>query len=79
MSESILCICEACAVLRSEDCHKELSQRYTGQYNSRMIDRTEIEAKGKEFEIHVANVERDYVFGWLLCGIFTVSGALQDQ
>ncbi len=43
------------------------------QYNGRMIDRAEIEAKGKEFEIHVANVERDYVFGWLLWGIFTIS------
>lgn len=39
-----------------------------------MIDKAEIEAKSKEFEIHQANVERDYVFGWLIFGIFTVSG-----
>ena len=39
-----------------------------------MIDRAEIEAKSREFEIHVANVERDYVFGWVLFGIFSVSG-----
>lgn len=38
-----------------------------------MIDKKEIEAKAKEFEIHVANVERDYVFGWFLFGIFSVS------
>jgi predicted nucleotidyltransferase component of viral defense system len=38
-----------------------------------MIDRKEIESKADEFQIHVANVERDYVFGWLLFGIFTVS------
>jgi predicted nucleotidyltransferase component of viral defense system len=38
-----------------------------------MIDKAEIEAKAKEFEIHVSNVERDYVFGWLLFGLFTVS------
>ena len=38
-----------------------------------MIERTEIEEKAKEFEIHAANVERDYVFGWLLFAIFTVS------
>ena len=38
-----------------------------------MISQREIEQKSKEFEIHPANVERDYVFGWLLFGIFTVS------
>jgi len=43
-----------------------------------MIDRNEIEAKSLEFEIHVANVERDYVFGWLLFGLFTIS-ELKDQ
>ena len=43
-----------------------------------VIDRAEIEAKSKEFEIHVANVERDYVFGWLIFGIFTVS-SLKDE
>jgi predicted nucleotidyltransferase component of viral defense system len=35
-----------------------------------MIDRDEIEHKASEFDIHHANVERDYVFGWLLKGIF---------
>jgi predicted nucleotidyltransferase component of viral defense system len=39
-----------------------------------MIDATEIEAKAKEFEIHTSDVQRDYVFGWLLFGIFTISG-----
>jgi predicted nucleotidyltransferase component of viral defense system len=38
-----------------------------------MITKAEIEAKSREFEIHTANVERDYVFGWLIFGIFTVS------
>lgn len=38
-----------------------------------MILKTEIEEKAKQFEIHVANVERDYVFGWILFGLFTVS------
>jgi predicted nucleotidyltransferase component of viral defense system len=42
-----------------------------------MIDRTEIEAKGAEFGIQVANVERDYVFGWLLAAIYGES-ALRD-
>ena len=35
-----------------------------------MISRYEIEQKGEEFGIHVANVQRDYVFGWLLVAIF---------
>jgi predicted nucleotidyltransferase component of viral defense system len=42
-----------------------------------MITREEIEAKATEFDIHAANVERDYVFGWLLCGIYNAS-ALKD-
>lgn len=42
-----------------------------------MIDRSEIEAKAKEFEIHVTNVERDYVFGWLLSAIYSTS-SLRD-
>lgn len=42
-----------------------------------MITKDEIESKSKEFEIHSSNVERDYVFGWLIFGIFTVS-SLKD-
>jgi len=38
-----------------------------------MISKSEIEAKAKEFEINVAHVEKDYVYGWLLFGIFTAS------
>jgi predicted nucleotidyltransferase component of viral defense system len=38
-----------------------------------VITKAEIESKAAEFAIHVANVERDYVFGWLLAGIYTVS------
>jgi len=39
-----------------------------------VITTQEIESKAREFEIHTSNVQRDYVFGWLLFGIFTVSG-----
>ncbi len=35
-----------------------------------MITKEEIEARAAEFGLHAANVERDYVFGWLLAGIF---------
>jgi len=43
-----------------------------------MIKKEEIDAKAAEFEIHPANVQRDYVFGWLLFGIFTAS-TLKDR
>lgn len=36
-----------------------------------MIDRDEIVAKSEEFEIHTSNVQRDYVFGWFIAGIYT--------
>lgn len=35
-----------------------------------MIDQAEIKAKAVEFDIHQPNVERDYIFGWLLKSIF---------
>lgn len=34
-----------------------------------MINKTEIEAKSQELEIHPSNVQRDYVFSWFLSGI----------
>jgi len=43
-----------------------------------MILKDEIDLKGREYEIHPSNVERDYVFGWILNGFFTVSD-LKDQ
>lgn len=42
-----------------------------------MIDRDEIEAKADEFGLHWSNVQRDYVFGWLIGGLFEIS-ALRD-
>lgn len=38
-----------------------------------MISKTEIDQKATEFQIHTSNVMRDYVFGWLLYGLFTHS------
>lgn len=43
-----------------------------------MITPQEIDSKAREFEIHTSNVQRDYVFGWLLFGIFTISN-LKDS
>jgi predicted nucleotidyltransferase component of viral defense system len=44
-----------------------------------LITREEIEAKGAELGVHIANVERDYVFGWLLSAIYSPSNALSNQ
>jgi len=42
-----------------------------------MIDIDEIKAKADEFGLHLSNVQRDYIFGWLIGGVFEVS-ALRD-
>jgi predicted nucleotidyltransferase component of viral defense system len=41
-----------------------------------VISKDEVEAKSEEFGIHISNIERDYVFGWLLAGIY--SGPLRE-
>jgi predicted nucleotidyltransferase component of viral defense system len=34
-----------------------------------MIEKSEIDAKADELGVHAANVQRDFVFGWLLAGL----------
>src|SRR5258708_1876513 len=43
-----------------------------------MINKGEIEAKAQEFGLHAANVERDYIFGWLLAGIYRPTSPLKE-
>jgi predicted nucleotidyltransferase component of viral defense system len=43
-----------------------------------MIQPSEIEQKAAEFEINTSDVQRDYVFGWFLFGLFSMSG-LKDH
>ncbi len=38
-----------------------------------MIDRHEIDEKSVELGVHSSDVQRDYVFGWLLAGIYSQS------
>jgi predicted nucleotidyltransferase component of viral defense system len=38
-----------------------------------VITKTEIEEKSKVFEVHTSNVQRDYVFGWFLIGLYSES------
>ena len=35
-----------------------------------MISREEIDEKTEEFNVHTSNVQRDYVFGWFLVGVY---------
>lgn len=42
-----------------------------------MIGKEEIQEKGREFGIHLANVQRDYVFGWILSALYSET-ALRD-
>ncbi|HXJ10988.1 MAG TPA: nucleotidyl transferase AbiEii/AbiGii toxin family protein [Candidatus Limnocylindrales bacterium] len=44
-----------------------------------MIDKLEINAKAEELGVHVANVQRDYVFGWLLSSIYRSENPLRTQ
>jgi len=43
-----------------------------------MIDKNEIENKSEELGVHVANVQRDYVFSWLLSGLYQMDNPLKD-
>src|SRR5713226_6770947 len=43
-----------------------------------MIDKPEIDEKADELGVHAANVQRDYVFGWLLSGISQAQNPLQQ-
>lgn len=43
-----------------------------------MISKNEIDKKAEVFQIHTSNVQRDYVFGWVLAGIYRYSG-LRDK
>jgi predicted nucleotidyltransferase component of viral defense system len=44
-----------------------------------MIDKQEIEAKAEELGVHAANVQRDYVFGWLLAGLAQTNNRLRPS
>ncbi len=44
-----------------------------------MIDKQEIDTKSDELGVHVANVQRDYVFGWLLAGLAQAGNRLRPS
>ena len=38
-----------------------------------MIDTDEVVNKAEELGVHPYNVQRDYIFGWVLAGIYTAN------
>jgi len=44
-----------------------------------MIEKQEIDAKADELGVHVANVQRDYVYGWLLAGLAQTENCLRPS
>ncbi len=44
-----------------------------------MIDKAEIDHVADELGVHAAHVQRDYVFGWLLAGLFEGMNPLAEQ
>jgi len=38
-----------------------------------MIDKEEKDSKASQFEIHPSHVQRDYVYGWVVTGIYADS------
>ena len=44
-----------------------------------MTDKKEIDGKADELGVHVANVQRDYVFGWLLAGLAQAENRLRPS
>lgn len=44
-----------------------------------MIDKVELDAMSGELGVHVSHVQRDYVFGWVLAGLFQPSNSLSQR
>jgi predicted nucleotidyltransferase component of viral defense system len=44
-----------------------------------VIDRDEIDATGKLLSVHASDVQRDYLYGWLLAGLYGDSSLMRDR
>jgi len=47
--------------------------------NPRVIDRDEIEATSKLLGVHTSDVQRDYLYGWLLAGLYGGNPLVRDR
>ncbi len=44
-----------------------------------MIDRDEIDATSRLLGVHTSDVQRDYVYGWLLAGLYGDNPLMRDR
>jgi hypothetical protein len=49
------------------------------QENLRVIDRDEIEATSTLLGVHTSDVQRDYLYGWLLAGLYGDNPLVSDR
>ena len=47
--------------------------------NLRVIDRDEIDTTGKLLGVHAVDVQRDYLYGWLLAGLYGDNPVIRDR
>jgi predicted nucleotidyltransferase component of viral defense system len=47
--------------------------------NLRVIDRDEIDATGRLLGVHASDVQRDYLYGWLLAGLYSDAPLVRDR
>ena len=47
--------------------------------NRSVIDRAEIEATSELLSVNTSDVQRDYLYGWLLAGLYGEAGLLRDR
>jgi len=44
-----------------------------------VIDRDEIEAMSEQLGVHTSDVQRDYLYGWLLAGVYGDNPMMRDR
>jgi predicted nucleotidyltransferase component of viral defense system len=49
------------------------------QEDPRVIDRDEIDATSKLLGVDTSNVQRDYLYGWLLAGLYGDNPLMRDR
>ncbi|MGH7743950.1 MAG: nucleotidyl transferase AbiEii/AbiGii toxin family protein [Candidatus Dormibacteria bacterium] len=56
-----------------------MADRTDIQEDLRVIDRDEINATGKLLGVHTSDVQRDYLYGWLLAGLYGDNSLMRDR
>ena len=56
-----------------------MADRAGRRQNPRVIDRDEIETTSKLLGVHTSDVQRDYLYGWLLAGVYGDNPLMRDR